>query len=63
MSAQKPKKTYVFGPFRLEIHERRLLRDGDVVPLTGKAFDTLVLLVENAGTLQKQEALIDTLWP
>lgn len=55
--------TYEFGPFRLETHERRLLRDGAAVPLTGKAFDTLALLVEGAGTLQRQQALIDRLWP
>lgn len=54
---------YLFGPFRLEVGERRLLRDGEIVPLAGKAFDTLRLLVEGAGTLQKQESLMDRLWP
>ena len=54
---------YQFGPFRLEAHERRLLRDGTVVPIPGKAFDTLVLLVEGAGSLQRQQKLIDRLWP
>jgi pimeloyl-ACP methyl ester carboxylesterase len=34
-----------------------------VVPLTGKAFDTLLLLVEGAGSLQRQQELIDRLWP
>ena len=56
-------RVYSFGPFHLEIEERRLLRDGQPVPLTGKAFDTLRLLVEGAGTLQKQESLMDRLWP
>ncbi len=56
-------KVYSFGPFVLEVGERRLLRDGVAVPLTGKAFDTLRLLVEGAGTLQKQESLIERLWP
>ena len=54
---------YLFGPFRLEVGERRLLRDGEIVPLAGKAFDTLRLLVEGARTLQKQESLMDRLWP
>jgi pimeloyl-ACP methyl ester carboxylesterase len=54
---------YSFGSFRLETRERRLLRDGSVVPLSGKGFDTLVLLVEGAGTLQRQQDLIDRLWP
>ncbi|HZW89415.1 MAG TPA: alpha/beta fold hydrolase, partial [Myxococcaceae bacterium] len=54
---------YSFGPFRLEAHERRLLRDGSVIALPGKAFDTLLLLVEGAGSLQSQQTLIDRLWP
>ncbi len=56
-------KVYSFGPFRLEVGERRLLRDGEVVSLAGKAFDTLRLLVEGAGTLRKQDWLIEQLWP
>ena len=40
---------YSFGPFRLEAHERRLLRDGSVIALPGKAFDTLLLLVDQVG--------------
>lgn len=56
-------KVYAFGPFRLEVEQRRLLRDGEVVPLAGKAFDTLTLLVEGAGALQKQRSLVDRLWP
>jgi pimeloyl-ACP methyl ester carboxylesterase/DNA-binding winged helix-turn-helix (wHTH) protein len=63
MSQDDAAKLYLFGPFRLEVLERRLLRDGELVPLLGKAFDTLVLLVEAAGTLQKQQVLIDRLWP
>lgn len=62
MSDEAP-PVYRFGPFRLEARERRLLRDGDVVPLAGKAFDTLLLLVETAGTLQRQQELMERLWP
>jgi pimeloyl-ACP methyl ester carboxylesterase/DNA-binding winged helix-turn-helix (wHTH) protein len=56
-------RVYTFGPFRLEAHERRLVRDGSVVPLSGKAFDTLLVLVEGAGVLQHQKALMERLWP
>lgn len=63
MSGDPVAKTYLFGPFRLEVRERRLLRDGAPVPLLGKAFDTLVVLVEGAGALQRQHALMDQLWP
>lgn len=54
---------YRFGPFDLDVNERRLLRDGQLVPLLGKAFDTLVVLVEGAGRLQTQEAMMERLWP
>lgn len=54
---------YKFGPFTLEAHERRLLRDGCLVALSGKAFDTLCMLVEGAGTLQRQHDLMTKLWP
>jgi len=45
------KHLYEFGPFRLDPAERSLLRDGKAVPLTPKAFELLVLLVENRGHL------------
>src|SRR5688572_7988082 len=63
MDPSAARKTFVFGPFRLETGERRLLRDGVVVPLAGKAFDTLQLLVEGAGALQHQHDLMTRLWP
>ena len=56
-------KVYAFGPFRLESAERRLLRDGSPVPVAGKTFDLIELLVLGAGTLQKQQNLMDRLWP
>src|SRR5581483_3689247 len=40
---------YEFGPFRLDVTERLLLRDGQHVPLTPKAFEALLALVENGG--------------
>jgi len=55
--------TYLFDRFRLEVRERRLWRDDEPVPLRDKVFDTLVLLVEGAGSLQTQEELIERLWP
>jgi len=55
--------TYAFDRFRLEVRERRLWRDDELVPLRDKVFDTLVLLVEGAGSLQTQQVLIEKLWP
>lgn len=58
-----PRKVYQIGPFRLDVFERTLMRDGEAVALFGKAFDTLVALVEGAGTLQTQQSLLDRIWP
>src|SRR6476620_12347864 len=55
--------TFEFGPFRLEIGERRLLRDGEVVPLRTKVFDTLQVLVEHSGRLLTKRELMEHLWP
>jgi Tol biopolymer transport system component/DNA-binding winged helix-turn-helix (wHTH) protein len=54
---------YEFGPFRLEPVERKLSRNNELVVLTPKAFDTLVLLVRNRGHLLEKDELIRTLWP
>jgi DNA-binding winged helix-turn-helix (wHTH) protein/TolB-like protein/Tfp pilus assembly protein PilF len=55
--------SYAFGPFLLDTRERRLLRDGEVVPLTLKAFDLLQVLVENQGHLLQKEELLRRVWP
>jgi DNA-binding winged helix-turn-helix (wHTH) protein/pimeloyl-ACP methyl ester carboxylesterase len=54
---------YRFGPFHLEVRERRLSRGGEVIPLRLKVFDTLLVLVENAGRLVTKQELLDTVWP
>jgi len=56
-------RPYAFGPFLLDTRERRLLRDGEVVPLTLKAFDLLQILVENRGHLLHKEELLRRVWP
>ncbi len=54
---------YRFGPFQLDIRERRLSRGSEVIPLRLKVFDTLRVLVENAGRLVTKQELLDTVWP
>jgi DNA-binding winged helix-turn-helix (wHTH) protein/tetratricopeptide (TPR) repeat protein len=54
---------FEFGPFRLDPAEGLLVRDGRPLPLTPKAFDLLVLLVENSGRLLTKEELMRRLWP
>ena len=52
-----------FGPFHLDVRERRLSRDGAVISLRGKVFDTLLVLVEHAGHLVTKQELLDAVWP
>ena len=54
---------YRFGPFQLDVRERRLSRGCDAIPLRLKVFDTLRVLVENAGRLVTKQELLDTVWP
>src|SRR5438128_5936460 len=54
---------YEFGPFRLYTGERLLLRAGQSIQLTPKAFETLVLLVENRGHVVEKNALMEAIWP
>ena len=60
---QKLKGLYEFGPFRLDVDERLLLRAGEVVPLTPKAFDLLLALIAQPGHLLEKEVLLKTVWP
>jgi len=43
--------------------ERILLRDAELVPLTAKEFDILLLLVENRGHVVEKERMIQEIWP
>ena len=54
---------YEFGPFRLSVSDRLLTRGDEVVSLTPKVMDTLLLLVENRGHVLTKGALLETLWP
>ena len=53
---------FVFGDFELDTAERQLKRGGNLVPLTPKAFDTLVLLIQNGGRLVRKEDLLKQIW-
>ncbi len=54
---------YEFGPFRLDVMERSLLRNGERVPLTPRTFETLLVLVRNRGRVVEKQELMDALWP
>jgi TolB-like protein/DNA-binding winged helix-turn-helix (wHTH) protein/cytochrome c-type biogenesis protein CcmH/NrfG len=53
---------YEFGPFVLDAAKRRLLRDGETVRLTPKAFETLTALVEVRGKTIGKDELLKRVW-
>ncbi|HEY0375726.1 MAG TPA: tetratricopeptide repeat protein [Pyrinomonadaceae bacterium] len=61
--SEQTRHVYEFGPFLLDTAERRLLRDGQIVPLSRKAFETLVALVERSGRLVGKDELMRAVWP
>lgn len=52
-----------FGPFVLDASARQLLRDGERVTVTPKAFDLLCLLAQHAGRTVTKTTLLSTVWP
>jgi DNA-binding winged helix-turn-helix (wHTH) protein/TolB-like protein len=61
--SNQPKYLYEFGPFRLDIGKRRVMRDGEVVSLTPKAIELLAVLVQRSGQLVEKEELMRKVWP
>jgi DNA-binding winged helix-turn-helix (wHTH) protein len=59
---EQHKDLYEFDPFLLDVGERLLLRDGEAVPLAPKAFDMLVVLVQNGGRLLSKDDLMSAIW-
>jgi eukaryotic-like serine/threonine-protein kinase len=57
------KHFYDFDRFRIDAGERVLLRDGEIVPMTQKAFDVLFLLVERRDRIVTKEELMNEVWP
>ncbi|MGH9939619.1 MAG: tetratricopeptide repeat protein [Blastocatellia bacterium] len=57
------KHFYEFGQFRMDLQSRVLLRSAKIVPLTPKAFDTLLVLVARRGELVERQELIKAVWP
>jgi adenylate cyclase len=52
-----------FGNFILDTDEHRLAQNGAELRLRGKVFDTLCVLVQNAGRLVRKDELLRAVWP
>ncbi|CAN5404945.1 hypothetical protein BH18ACI1_BH18ACI1_15270 [soil metagenome] len=56
------KELYEFDKFRLDVSERILSREGERVPLSEKAFDTLHALVRRGNRLVGKDELLNEIW-
>src|ERR1700682_5974789 len=62
MSGAEVHRKLRFGPFELSIGERVLRRDGQVLPLGGRALDILIYLADRPGEVIAKQELIDRVW-
>ena len=64
MDATRPadERVFFFGSFELYLARRLLLKDGVTVKIGGRAFDLLIMLVENAGRIVANQELIAGVW-
>ena len=54
---------FVFDQFRVDVVQQQLLRDGIAIPLTPKAYATLLALIQNRGLILSKDYLLKTVWP
>jgi DNA-binding winged helix-turn-helix (wHTH) protein len=55
-------KRYAIGPLHLDVEQRVLYSGRDVVGLSPKSFDILLVLVENAGQVISRDAIREQVW-
>jgi two-component system phosphate regulon response regulator OmpR len=59
--AAPPSERLEFGPFRLDLNARRLLKNGNDVDLSGAEFELLKVFAERPGHVLSRDVLIDLL--
>ena len=62
MKDKQSKDFYEFAGFRLDVKIRRLMRGDEIIPLTPKEFEVLLLLIENAGRIVEKDELLEKIW-
>jgi len=55
-------KRFLLGPLQLDAGQRVLYRDGEIIALSPKSFDILLVLVENAGQVVSRETIREKVW-
>ena len=48
--------------FHLDVQNRQLKRDDEILPLNSKYFDVLVMLISNRGQLVEKSRIFDEIW-
>jgi DNA-binding winged helix-turn-helix (wHTH) protein len=56
-------RAFSFGPFRIVPHARLAERDGSPMPLGGRVFDLLCVLVNRPGGVVSKGELMAKVWP
>jgi DNA-binding winged helix-turn-helix (wHTH) protein len=54
---------YEFDSFQVDVRRRLLMREGQRVPVTPKAFEILLALVRSGGRVLSKDELMSTAWP
>src|SRR6185369_4847546 len=55
-------KLYKFDVFCLDPKQRKLLSDNEVVQLSSRAFEMLLLLVQKQGEIVEKSEILDKVW-
>ncbi|HEU6438929.1 MAG TPA: response regulator transcription factor [Terriglobales bacterium] len=55
-------ETIDLGAVKVDLAGRRLMRDGETLPVKPKAFDLLVFLLRNAGHVFTRDQLLEHVW-
>src|SRR5271156_4763224 len=58
-----PKVVYEFGPFRMDPEKQVLLREGQLIAVSPKTFETLLVLVRRGREVVSKEELLKEIWP
>jgi DNA-binding winged helix-turn-helix (wHTH) protein/TolB-like protein/Tfp pilus assembly protein PilF len=60
--SNKIKGLYKFGDYVLNTKEKNLWRENELVHLSPRVFDTLLMLVERSGEVISKEEMMETIW-
>ena len=63
LKSKNMETSYEFGPFRVEPARRLLLQGEQPVPVSNKAFDLLLALIESRDRVLGKDELLEKVWP